>query len=610
MNSFTPPHFNSNLETESILFKNYYKIFVLVTFFLFSLSPVSMCQNLNQDFITIESNSSLSSVAQTRYNFWSGRNSVLNIDRISIDNPSAHLNQGSLSFQHPYTGQLLTFVVDRIVDYGNGDYHISGSNFQDNSTLLISKKHNSTYGYISLVNENDYLRITKLDESQSDIYLIRQDKSNSTNSTAQCAAADYTVLDEYNNDDETSIERCNEHLRVLFLVEEGADLIANPRDVAFTVEDQFNLAASQSGVNARMQVAEVVNINTFLTDFSEGHGKEVNRLSNNEEVQELRNTYQADIVFLLMRDFWLFDNGDQIFGRAHSGRAEEDEAFAMHSIFNAVDQFGVVHEIGHLLGANHQDDIDPGGCPTRAFVFTNYHGFVSEDESQETIMSRCLNTSMPRFSSRNGTFPNGDPSGDSNNKNAKIISRWAGKACCFRHGAPAYTPQEEMVNISIQGPTVVDDCNSSGVTWNVVENENYGFEDGPLNYLWEFSLNGMNSWTSLSTNGVLNSSDLNAIAPLPTSFYLRVTVTDILGNFGQREKNITLQYCRISVGNDSITEKVQMHSISGKLIFNSVNFDVRQLRSLSLPTGIYVVSYYLKNGEIKTEKIAILSHNN
>jgi len=128
-----------------------------------------------------------------------------------------------------------------------------------------------------------------------------------------------------------------------------------------------------------------------------------------DEIHELRDRYRADVAILVV------DDADGC-GQATRVQADEDEAFAVvhHACANA--NFSLVHEIGHLIGASHEQ------------------GYVYGSEWRD-IMSYKANCGgcprLPVWSNPDVTV-RGVPAGSPGHDNARVIADNALRVAAFR----------------------------------------------------------------------------------------------------------------------------------------------------------------------------------
>ncbi len=141
-----------------------------------------------------------------------------------------------------------------------------------------------------------------------------------------------------------------------------------------------------------------------------------------DEVHGLRDTYKADIAVLFVHD----PNGC---GLSAAVAPAADRAFSVVHHECAALSYSMAHEIGHLIGARHNIDLDDD---MRPYPFG--HGFVNGKEwrtmmSYEDTCDKCPR--VPIWSSPN-VLVRGVPAGDATADNARVIEEGAARVAAFR----------------------------------------------------------------------------------------------------------------------------------------------------------------------------------
>ncbi|RVJ12585.1 zinc-dependent metalloprotease family protein [Sinorhizobium medicae] len=155
-------------------------------------------------------------------------------------------------------------------------------------------------------------------------------------------------------------------------------------NIAIAVSNQ---SLSNSGIRARFELADAKEI-SYQEDGS--HETDLNRLADPadgymDEAHSSRDEVSADLVVLI-------NNDDSYCGIAKQIFADAQSAFATVYFSCAVDNLSFAHEIGHLLGACHNDEESPDCVP-----FQYGHGYIIPAEGVRTIMAyQCPTTNCIR----------------------------------------------------------------------------------------------------------------------------------------------------------------------------------------------------------------------
>lgn len=354
--------------------------------------------------------------------------------------------------------------------------------------------------------------------------LVKYD-SNAIDAEDDCS----TLTDPASADDDEVEDRfgCETNVvRVLFLF---TPLVAGgalpPNTVAAQVIAELNgtcLASGISSSDALFVPAGVMLLpgfveNTYIED-------DANDVCENATAQSLRNSTYADLVILF--------TGPHLTSSTvgHAVGTTEKKAYCAAEISAANTGFTGTHELGHVLGANHQrcDICDAGSCEPN-WPFIEAFGFdmaggpgVGNFTTMMTTLA-CPGTRITQWSNPDTPFM-GLPTGDNNNNNAKKIKKRAGKAACFRPDPPLNSPPDPTFLVSISGDAEI--CNVQG--YYPYQSSIMGQATNPLTYLWEVSETGIYNYTTVSTT---NTWLLTNPAILPGTWTtVRLTVTDANNN--------------------------------------------------------------------------------
>ena len=141
-----------------------------------------------------------------------------------------------------------------------------------------------------------------------------------------------------------------------------------------------------------------------------------------DEIHPLRDKYKADVAILIVDD-------PQGCGLATRVYADADEAFAVVHHECAATTYSVAHEIGHLIGARHDLNLDRIMTP---FAFG--HGFVNGTKWRDIMSYKESCGGCPRLPvwSSPKVLIRGEPAGTPELDNARVIAEQAGRVAAFR----------------------------------------------------------------------------------------------------------------------------------------------------------------------------------
>lgn len=151
--------------------------------------------------------------------------------------------------------------------------------------------------------------------------------------------------------------------------------------------DETNQSYQNSAVNMRLRL-----VHTHKVKYEEESKKYtdiLNHLSNDgdkfmDDIHQLRNRHNADIVILII-------NNSGFCGMAKRIMASASTAFALVHYDCATGNYTFGHEIGHLLGARHNPEVDSNTTP-----FSYGHGYRHNSEWR-TIMAYKCEPKCPRL---------------------------------------------------------------------------------------------------------------------------------------------------------------------------------------------------------------------
>ena len=187
--------------------------------------------------------------------------------------------------------------------------------------------------------------------------------------------------------------------------------------------------ANQSFHNSNLGHIKLQLVHTYQTDYVEDgeHFDHLWRFADKgdgymDEIHALRARYDADLAILVVDDA----KGCGLATRVY---ADADEGFAVVHHECAATTYSVAHEIGHLIGARHELEIDKIMTP-----FPYGHGYVNGTKWRDIMSYKescggCRR--LPIWSSPK-LLIEGEPAGTANEDNARVIAEQAGRVASFR----------------------------------------------------------------------------------------------------------------------------------------------------------------------------------
>ncbi|MEM9921962.1 MAG: T9SS type A sorting domain-containing protein, partial [Bacteroidota bacterium] len=152
-------------------------------------------------------------------------------------------------------------------------------------------------------------------------------------------------------------------------------------------------------------------------DFTSSAFRDIDNMASSEEIQDLREYYGADLVFMFSNQGYA--NGE-IFGIVNETAQDFDAAYSIVEINSLLSpDFGLAHEYGHLFGAQHNpssSNPNPSDCPYAHFYNATKTILVNSADPPNQARNRILNYSNP------GVIVGGAPTGLENRNNAGKIS--------------------------------------------------------------------------------------------------------------------------------------------------------------------------------------------
>jgi hypothetical protein len=141
-----------------------------------------------------------------------------------------------------------------------------------------------------------------------------------------------------------------------------------------------------------------------------------------DEIHPLRDKYKADVAVLIVDD-------PQGCGLATRVFADADEAFSVVHHECAATTYSVAHEIGHLIGARHDLNLDKIMTP-----FPYGHGYVSGTKWRDIMSYKESCGGCPRLPVWSSPLVKvkGEPAGTPELDNARVIAEHAARVAAFR----------------------------------------------------------------------------------------------------------------------------------------------------------------------------------
>lgn len=180
-----------------------------------------------------------------------------------------------------------------------------------------------------------------------------------------------------------------------------------------------------SRVNARARVVGRMLLN--LSENGKSYDQIMAEFVSNLSVTARRNAARADIVVLIM-------NQSDWCGQANDIKATADKAFAIVHYGCATGYYSFGHEVGHLIGARHNVEMDPDVAP---YPYGHGYGYAANGAAFRTVMGYACNLTPcnPRipYWSNPSVLYNGQPTGKAASAdNARVWNERATEVSAFR----------------------------------------------------------------------------------------------------------------------------------------------------------------------------------
>jgi Metallo-peptidase family M12 len=189
--------------------------------------------------------------------------------------------------------------------------------------------------------------------------------------------------------------------------------------------EEANESFRQSGIGQ----VQLRLVHAYQTDYIEegSHFDHVWRFADKgdgymDEIHGLRNKYRADVAVLIVVD-------PQGCGLATRVYADAEEAFAVVHHECAATTYSVAHEIGHIIGARHDLNLDKIMTP-----FPFGHGFVNGTKWRDIMSYKESCGGCPRLPVWSGpkVLVRGEPAGTTELDNERVIAEQAARVAAFR----------------------------------------------------------------------------------------------------------------------------------------------------------------------------------
>ena len=300
----------------------------------------------------------------------------------------------------------------------------------------------------------------------------------------------------------------------------GAGNTANMQNLINLAVSETNTGYLRSGVFSSMRLVHTaeVNYDEAILTSSSGWGTALSQLTNQDnvidEVRNLRNTYAADLVVMIVNNTtycgigWLMT----------PNYTNDSVGYSVVSRVCATGYYSFAHETGHNMGAHHDRASAGGGTA----MYSYSYGYQAPDSSFRTIMAYNCTSGCPRINnwSNPEVLYNGKPTGVSSTASNSADNRLTlnNTASIVTNFRASMTPPTAPSNLAVQ------QVKSSDIT--------FGFFDNSINeqgFKVERSING-GTWSLLSTLPANTTSFIDQSLVCDTTYAYKVYAYNQYGN--------------------------------------------------------------------------------
>lgn len=551
---------------------------------------------------------------QTLLSNFSNNPDIVNSSYAQVKDIIDNQTDGKLLFSSTITGQHLLRAI-KVEFTSKSNYKWIGETYDKQFNLIIIKNDSGYQGTINDAYTDKFFRFFPINNNQIKIFEINKNTSIVCN--IESSAPPSSPVGPENCDDV-----CPSHIEILFLLTpEAQDWMVNTNTNNTLISGYLNLLISD--LELAFINSEIQHTVSFTWEEFDWTPTPINNcqadaiaLSNNPDAQLIRSQNNSDLVFLLAppNTNWQTANDNNQACTAEIGPLFDD-AYGIIPVELAATDYIFPHELGHLIGAEHDLSGSAQDCPSGHVLF---HGGVSYPTILKTVASG--QGRIPFFSNPDINWA-GQPTGTSDRFNAGRMNEVGCIAGDFFIS--------DQIEIIIE--TSEDNCllNLNAIV------------SPPNNYLynWYWSLDGLftNQYPgqSLATGN-------NLAIPEPfsvncESYFIQlqlelngvivgtkvirvlsgICVENVLGcsvsalTASENNNALSLQHIKIenNIKNhfeqnikNNYQQKINVFNIQGQFIKSISNFNQLRDGVNNLPSGIYLIFYLDLNNNKIVEK--------